>query len=306
MNSTPDAPVIAGWSCLECGQPTDETSDICRDCLLDGQDPGRMLDFDSPAPRKGFTVVPNTLLMADDISFQAKFMLITLMRYAWGRSDPYPGQQRLMADMGISERSVREYSAELVENGYLRKIRRGQGATTVYRISWSKLESMGLRPAKSAGLDRQNLPVKKDSVEERLNDVCRESASALSVSAPPQESLLGNDHEAVMLAWLAEDALISHRPNYFERRDVADEISRALRRHGREGVIAAIKNYATVLGSDDHMWNHSWPCKEFLRRGLDRFVDESEPLRQYARFATGVGKVGLSAEAILAMRDHAA
>lgn len=295
-------PVLEGWSCVECGQPTDADADLCRDCLLDSHDPGRLLDFDSPVPRRGFTVVPNALLEHPDLTLSAKFLLITLMRYAWGRSDPYPGQERLARDTGMSERGVRRHSAELVEKGFMRKINRGKGATCVYRIAWSKLESLGLRPANLSDLDRPDWPGKKYEVEEDSVVLHRESADALSANDPPsQMNLLGPDQEAVKLTWLGEPALISHHPNYFNRRDVQDEISRALHRHGgREGVLAAIKNYATVLGSDDFMWSHRWPCKEFMRRGIDRFVDEAQPLRQYARFATGAG---LTASQILAMRE---
>jgi hypothetical protein len=293
------APVLEGWSCVECGTPTDEDADLCRDCLLDQHGEGRILDFDSRNARRGFTVVPNALLEDEGLSFQAKFLLITLMRYAWGKSDPYPGQERLAKDLGVGVRSVREYSGELVDSGYLKKIHRGQGQTTVYRIAWSKLESLGLRPAKSAGLDRQNLPPKKYEVEE-VQGVKKENPADSPSPSPEQINLLGSDNEAVKLAWLGEDALIAHRPQYFERKDVADEIARAVRRHGREEVIAAIRNYAAVLSSDDTMWSHEWPCKEFLRRGVDRFVDDAQPFRQFARFAHGTG---LTAQQILAMRE---
>ena len=297
MSSIPP-PAEDTWVCTECGRPTDDEEGLCRDCLLDQIGQGRLLDFDTPASRKGFTVVPNALLDAADLSAMAKFMLITLMRYAWGRSDPYPGQERLSDDMGISEPSVRKYSAELVENGYLRKIRRGRGQTIVYRIAWSKLESMGLRTKDSSVLDRKILSPKKYEVEEGPSSTTQENAAR---SLSEQQTLMGPDKEAVMLAWLAEPSLITHHKEYFERDDVAAEVARALRRHGgREGVCAAIKNYGTVLGSDDFMWSHSWPFREFLKRGIDRFVDESRPLQAYARVATGVG---LSAAQILAMQD---
>jgi hypothetical protein len=69
-----------------------------RNIILDGAD---------VLTAKGFTMVPNHVLVSDQVSPGAKLAYAMLLKYAWQDDFCYPGQERLAKDMGVSDRSVR-------------------------------------------------------------------------------------------------------------------------------------------------------------------------------------------------------
>jgi helix-turn-helix protein len=109
-----------------------------------------------PATRYGFTQVPNFVLTNKDLSVGAKLAYAMLLKYAWTDEACFPGQQKLAEDMGSGERSVRTYLKELEDAKFLEVKQRGLGKTNLYRLFLTVKKRGQL---KSAGPDRQNLPV---------------------------------------------------------------------------------------------------------------------------------------------------
>src|SRR3984893_5517186 len=62
---------------------------------------------------KGFTQVPNHVLVSSKLSPGAKLAYAMLLKYAWQNDYCFPGQKRLAKDMGVTDRSVRTYLQEL-------------------------------------------------------------------------------------------------------------------------------------------------------------------------------------------------
>jgi Helix-turn-helix domain len=58
---------------------------------------------------KGFTQVPNHVLVSGKLSPGAKLTYAMLLKYAWQNDFCFPGQERLAKDMGVTDRSVRTY-----------------------------------------------------------------------------------------------------------------------------------------------------------------------------------------------------
>src|SRR2546421_4780741 len=87
------------------------------------------------ATAQGFTQVPNFLLKSKNLSSGDKMTFAMLLSYAWQNDFCFPGQQRLAADLGLDERSVRRHLKSLEGNGLLAIQRRGQGKTNVYELN---------------------------------------------------------------------------------------------------------------------------------------------------------------------------
>jgi hypothetical protein len=87
-----------------------------------------------PVTRHGFTQVPNFLLTNKHLSVGAKLAYAMLLKYAWADDACFPGQQKLAADIGSGERSVRTYLKELEEAKFLEVTQRGLGKTNLYRL----------------------------------------------------------------------------------------------------------------------------------------------------------------------------
>lgn len=58
-------------------------------------------------------------------------------------------------------------------------------------------------------------------------------------------------------------------------------INARLKYYTAEQIKEAINNYATVLQSEEYYWTYRWTLKEFLERGLDKFLTENNPLENY-------------------------
>ncbi|MGH2506395.1 MAG: helix-turn-helix domain-containing protein [Ktedonobacteraceae bacterium] len=84
---------------------------------------------------KGYTQVPNHVLVSNKISPGAKLTYAMLLKYAWEKDFCYPGQEQLSKDMGGGVRSVIRYMQELEKTGFLKIVRRGQGKPNLYELN---------------------------------------------------------------------------------------------------------------------------------------------------------------------------
>jgi len=127
--------------------------------------------------RAGFTQIPNLVLRRPGLPPGAKLTYMVLLSYAWQKDSAYPGQDRLAADMGVSERSVVTYLKQLVESGLVTIRRRGLGMTNVYvlhRLARSEKsappEVQDATPPQVQNLPHKNTQLKKTQGEEDLSN----------------------------------------------------------------------------------------------------------------------------------------
>src|SRR5229473_5673810 len=84
---------------------------------------------------KGFTQVPNHLLISEKLSPGAKLAYAMLLKYAWQNDYCFPGQVRLARDMGVTDRSVRTYLQELAAKQFFAIKQRGLGKHNLYELN---------------------------------------------------------------------------------------------------------------------------------------------------------------------------
>jgi hypothetical protein len=84
---------------------------------------------------KGYTMVPNHVLVSDRISPGAKLAYAMLLKYAWEKDFCFPGQERLAVDMGVTRQSANTYIQELQRGVFINIKRRGQGKTNIYELN---------------------------------------------------------------------------------------------------------------------------------------------------------------------------
>jgi hypothetical protein len=98
----------------------------------EGGAPNTLLHEDE-AFKDGFTILPNRVLRARNLSAPAKTLYAILLSYSWQADKCFPGYAHLCEDMGIgSRRILRKYIQELEQAKLLAHIRRGQGLTNIY------------------------------------------------------------------------------------------------------------------------------------------------------------------------------
>jgi hypothetical protein len=84
---------------------------------------------------KGYTQVPNHVLVSDRLSPGAKLTYAMLLKYAWQNEYCFPGQERLAKDMGVTRQSANTYVQELQRQKFITIKRRGQGKTQLYELN---------------------------------------------------------------------------------------------------------------------------------------------------------------------------
>src|SRR5229473_3333952 len=98
---------------------------------------------------KGFTQVPNHVLVSSSLSPGAKLTYAMLLKYAWQNNYCFPGQERLAKDMGVTDRSVRTYLQELETQRFVTIKQRGLGKPNLYELNLA-----------ASTTDRKNFPVR--------------------------------------------------------------------------------------------------------------------------------------------------
>ena len=84
---------------------------------------------------KGYTQVPNHVLVSDRLSPGGKLAYAMLLKYAWQNEYCFPGQERLAVDMGVTRQSANAYIQELQRQQFIAIRRRGQGKTNLYELN---------------------------------------------------------------------------------------------------------------------------------------------------------------------------
>lgn len=84
--------------------------------------------------KHGFTQLPNYILKDTRLSFGARLTFAVLLSYAWQEGSCFPGQARMAADLGTSDRSIRTFLAELKTKGYVGWRQQGLNRPNVYYI----------------------------------------------------------------------------------------------------------------------------------------------------------------------------
>lgn len=82
-------------------------------------------------------------------------------------------------------------------------------------------------------------------------------------------------HTLYLTRWNTE-GMIQHRKVTTGMKKAIDKVIKA-GDYTQEEIFTAFKNYATILKAPQYFWDYQWTMAEFLKRGLDRFVDEARP-----------------------------
>lgn len=237
-----------------------------------------------------FRVVGKVLRDSDEKGAR-RLILIVLAEAAHDDGVVWLSQADIAVKSRLSRPHVAKTIVEMDEEGVLetRKAQRGRKRISVFRLVLEGLDEV----------DYDRLPFELDSpftvsgIRTPSDEHGVRSVEA-TVSDPSgaykEEPSKGTVLERVAAAWSHHaPPLIEHPARYYKTSTVRTAVKSANRTYSAESIVAAIANYAFVLQSEDHLWDYRWPLDHFLLRGLDRFVPEADPRRNYRRRKDGTG-----------------
>lgn len=108
----------------------------------------------------GYTQIPNAILDAP-LSAGAKLVYAMLLKYAWSNDFCFPGQGRLAQDVRVTDRSVRNYLAELKDGGYIHVTQQGLTKPNIYRLDLTVLRGRVSKGASGVDNVGRSLPDRK-------------------------------------------------------------------------------------------------------------------------------------------------
>lgn len=215
-----------------------------------------------------------------------------------------PSIARLAEETELNERTVRRCLDDLCGEGETPAVltrsrtRRSDGTLGRYFYTFPELEFV-VKPADTMSGGEgvtsghsEHQPVDTVSAVEPEVVLDLEPEANLNLSSYSQNGSkpeLVEAVDAVRDEWLLNPTLIAHRLSYFKDPGTHRAIQKALRQYGRDDVCAAIASYGKIVASDRHFFNFRWTLQDFLKRGLDRFVPEAEPERNFLITSNGNG-----------------
>lgn len=87
----------------------------------------------------------------------------------------------------------------------------------------------------------------------------------------------------IFLVWNSQKIIVHKK----ETDQIKTVISRALKNYSEEDICKAIENYAEIVKDDKYYLRHSWILKDFLNRGLEKFIDGDVARKNYLKDGKG-------------------
>jgi len=84
--------------------------------------------------RAGFAALPYVVLRDVRLTVGARLAYAVLLMYAWQEGSCFPGQKRMALDMGVGQRSLRRFLAELRDRAYISWRKTMPGGTNMYTL----------------------------------------------------------------------------------------------------------------------------------------------------------------------------
>jgi len=86
-------------------------------------------------------------------------------------------------------------------------------------------------------------------------------------------------HRSIFEAW-NEQKVVLHKT-------LTDEMERAmetaLRNYSADDVVLSIRNYGDIINNNGYYFKYKWTLKDFLKRGLEKFMDGEVARQNYAK-----------------------
>ena len=103
--------------------------------------------------------------------------------------------------------------------------------------------------------------------------------SSCAVTQKKKETISKDNNIVVFRLW-NEQGIVQHRKL---TTDTEGAIGRSLREFSLEEVCQAIRNYAEIVHSEEYYFKYRWTLKDFLKRGLEKFLDLGVAKSNYRR-----------------------
>ncbi len=217
---------------------------------------------------------PNKTLIGNQIIHVKRGELISSEvklseRWGWSRKKTREFLKLLQSDGMITKKSTSKYTAITIVN------------YEIYQdVGTAKEQQKNSK--RTAEEQQKNTNNNDNNINNNNKDIYNKSDST-NPTQPTEKTnrtnIAGTPQERIFQRWNSK-GIIQHRK-------LTDKIKRAingaLQDYTEEEICQAIDNYAVILSDDKYYWSYKWGLKEFLQRGLDKFLDFDVAAQNYRK-----------------------
>jgi len=218
----------------------------------------------NPQIEDGYTKIANDImdaLIAANLSGQEMRVALFVIRktYGFNKTEDYISLSQIMKALGILKVRASQVVTSIVLMKILTVTENINGLTKKYKFNknfdeWDTVNKNINRKGKT-----------KQTVNVLRN---RPLMKTLTTKDTITKDTITKDKSMSVFVFWNESGLIKHSD--FSKHEPA--IRSAFKHNSKDDIEAAIKNYATVINDPDCFWTYRWTLKDFLNRGLDRFL----------------------------------
>jgi len=212
--------------------------------------------------KEKYATVPNHVLNDSNLSLKAK----GLFAYLQSKPDGWKfSVERISKQTKDGANSIKSGIKELEEMGYLKRV--------------PKRDEDG--SGKWAGYDyilSENPSTENPSTENPMTvDPMTENGDTFSNKDNSKKDIVKkNDIYTIFDFWNNQEIVVHRDIEKFK-----SSINSALKNYSLDEIKDAILNYKKILTLDEYFWNYRWTLKEFLQRGLDKFLTVNKPFENF-------------------------
>jgi phage replication O-like protein O len=266
-------------------------------------------------PEDGTTPVANLLLEAvamAKLSGQEKGAILCLWRQTYGWAEPNKKRRKeckfTLSDWGKALDITRFRASDVLANlvaknvifrrtadqwgGYYYRLNTNIAAWNSNTINLAKLaESVKIADFGDVIPDATVIPqntVTADDTVTKEGTVRQKNTEQLRKTVTPQ--LQRTTHPTLykeILKKVKEIYTVWNEQKIIVHKKLTDDTERTIRTtlkdYSKEEICQAIRNYAEILKGDQYFFKYSWTLKDFLRRGLPKFLDLGVAKKNYLR-----------------------
>lgn len=223
---------------------------------------------------EGYGFVPKKLMKAKDIKSNTKLILCYLLSYTGAGTECFPSMHGISENLNMSKRTIIRCIQEAIIKGYLKKT---QGELLDKRSNKYYLNFMNdFGDKKSPFLNKQS---DKKSPNKKVGDNSAQQGAKKTLNKVTPGNSNNNMNsinksnnniyiQEIFDYWNSFNIICHESIDKFK-----SKIKLSLKSYSLKEIKISILNYNTILKDDKYYWSYYWQLDEFLKRGLERFMD---------------------------------
>lgn len=243
----------------------------------------------------GFTIIDNNILRDSNLNMYEKYLLIILKSFDHKRSgEVYPTYEKLIQLSGITRRNnIAKIIKSLQEKNYIAISKKGRVNTYTFIKSYL-LE--GFKITTEEIINNKNIDINKNKTSNSVvtsktnisnngdtneNDTSNSIDTGNSNNVDTLKIKDKNTKEIYINIFNTWNDIDIYNEDKLTMQ-IANSITIALRKHTKEEIITAMKNYKEIYYSDFY-YDYTWSLQTFLTRqnALKKFTEDGELWTSY-------------------------